>query len=308
MAQGPEATIDNGLIQAKIPLPDSEKGYYRGTRFDWSGQISSLKVNGHEYFGNWFEGRYDPKNHDTIMGPVEEFSTDGGLGYADNRDTFVRIGVGSLKRIKDEPRYQRFKTYEIVDHGKWTVKPGKDQVTFVHELKDPSGIAYRYEKVVRLAKGKPELIIEHSLKNTGSQPIRTDHYNHNFFVIDGQPTGPDSSIRFPFELKATRGFQGDLAEVRGGDVVYKQELAKGQSVYGEFEGSQTYDVRIENKKAGAGVRITGDKPMAKIVYWSIRTTTCPEPYIEVVAEPGKTFKWAYKYEFYNLDAAKTASR
>ena len=54
--------------------PTRNTGYYRGTRFDWSGAIASLTWNGHEYFGQWFD-RYDPKIHDAITGPVEEFLT-----------------------------------------------------------------------------------------------------------------------------------------------------------------------------------------------------------------------------------------
>ena len=33
----PEATITNGLIEVHLYLPDTENGYYRATRFDWSG-------------------------------------------------------------------------------------------------------------------------------------------------------------------------------------------------------------------------------------------------------------------------------
>ena len=62
-----------------------EKGYYRGTRFDWSGQIQSLKTKEHEYFGQWFE-KYDPKLHDAIMGPVRRALTDEkALGYDEAR-------------------------------------------------------------------------------------------------------------------------------------------------------------------------------------------------------------------------------
>src|SRR4051812_29424042 len=77
----PQAEISNGAITAKLLLPDAQKGYYRGTRFDWSGVIYSLRAHNHEYFGQWFP-RYDPKINDAIMGPVEEFMTDEkGLGY-----------------------------------------------------------------------------------------------------------------------------------------------------------------------------------------------------------------------------------
>src|SRR5262252_196130 len=116
-AEFPEAEISNGSIRAKLLLPDPERGYYRGTRFDWSGVISSLQYKGHEYFGQWFD-KYDPKLHDAIMGPVEEFrSNDGGVGYADAKPggTFIRIGVGVVRK-PEEKEYQNFRTYDIVNN------------------------------------------------------------------------------------------------------------------------------------------------------------------------------------------------
>jgi hypothetical protein len=43
-ADYPEAGVSNGFIRARLSLPDTTKGYYRGTRFDWSGMITSLGV------------------------------------------------------------------------------------------------------------------------------------------------------------------------------------------------------------------------------------------------------------------------
>src|ERR1051326_2122289 len=102
-ADFPQAEISNGLIRAKLYLPDAEKGYYRATRFDWSGVISSLQYKGHEFFGQWFP-RYDPKLHDSITGPVESFKTgDTALGYDEAKpgETFIRIGVGVLRKPEE---------------------------------------------------------------------------------------------------------------------------------------------------------------------------------------------------------------
>lgn len=298
----PEADISNGPVRAKLYLPDPEKGYYQGTRFDWSGVMPSLKYKGHEYFGQWFD-KYDPKIHDAIVGPVEAFQTRGaGLGYeeAPVGGTFIRIGVGIVRK-PEEPRYRPFHTYEIVDHGKWRVRKGRDWIEFIHELKDESGYAYLYRKRIALARNRPVMTIDHSLKNTGSKTIETDQYNHNFFVIDGEPTGPDFAVEFPFEVSARRDFNG-LAETRGKSLVYLKELPKGQSVYSELDGpggsASDYDIRIENRKTGAGVRITGDRPISRLVYWSIRTTLCPEPYIDMKIGPGQEFRWKLNYEFY----------
>jgi len=73
----PKASISNGLITAQLYLPNAVNGYYRGTRFDWAGQIPDLRYKGHSYFGQWFE-KYDPMSHDAIMGPVEAFDP---VGY-----------------------------------------------------------------------------------------------------------------------------------------------------------------------------------------------------------------------------------
>jgi hypothetical protein len=303
-ADFPEAAISNGVIQAKFYLPDAERGYYRGTRFDWSGSIYSLKCKGHEYFGKWFE-KYDPKIHDAITGPVEEFLTNGaGPGYDEAKvgGTFMRIGAGMVRKI-EEKAYDRFKTYEIVNSGKWSVKQGKDWIEFTHELKGDAGYAYLYTKRVRLQKNKPEMVLEHSLKNTGSRELETEQYNHNFFMIDHQPTGPDSVVKFAFDPHPKMDLKG-VANVVGRQLEYAQELKPGQSVFTEFEGfgstAKDNDFRIEHRKAGAGVRITGDQPIVKLIYWSIQTTLCPEPYIRMKIAPGQTFKWKISYEFYNL--------
>jgi len=39
----PEAQISDGPLRARLSLPDASAGFYRGTRFDWSGIIRSLE-------------------------------------------------------------------------------------------------------------------------------------------------------------------------------------------------------------------------------------------------------------------------
>jgi hypothetical protein len=303
-AAQPSAEISNGSIRAKLFLPDAENGYYRATRFDWSGVISSLEWKGHNYFGQWFE-RYDPKLHDAIQGPVEEFLTnDAGLGYAEAKpgESFVKIGVGALRK-PEEPRFGQFHTYEIVNPGKWTVNRAPDSIEFIQELTDTAGYAYLYRKIVRLTKDRPELVLEHTLKNTGKKTIETSVYEHNFYMLDGQPAGPDVAVKFPFELRALADLKG-LAEVSGKDLVYVRELQKGQTVYTGLEGyggaPADYDIRVENRKTGAGVRQRGDRPLSKLVLWSIRSTVCPEAYVSMRIEPGQESRWRIAYEFYEV--------
>jgi hypothetical protein len=303
-ADYPEAQLSNGALRIQLLLPDAQNGYYRGTRFDWSGAISSLQFQGHEYFGKWFD-HYDPKIHDAIMGPVEEFLTNGtGLGYEEAKpgQSFVKIGVGAIRK-PEEPAFRQFATYDITSNGKWTINKSANFVEFTQELSDTLGYAYIYKKTIRLAPGKPEMVLEHSLRNTGRKLISTSVYEHNFYMLDHQPAGPDYTVRFPFEVHPQADLRG-MAEARGKDFAYLKELQVGQSVAAAMVGygdtARDYDIRVENRKAGIGVRQTSDRRIAKLFFWSIRTTVCPEAFIDLTAGPGQEVHWNIDYEFYVL--------
>jgi hypothetical protein len=301
LADWPQAELSNGLIQTTLYLPDASQGYYQGTRFDWSGAFKDLTYKEHSFIEQWFD-TYDPKLHDAISGPVEEFTP---LGYAEAKsgETFVKIGVGALRKLEDKP-YAFARPFEIANPGEWTVNKSKDQVVFTHKLADAtSGYGYVYQKTVKLTPGKPELVLEHRLKNIGQRPIETSVYDHNFFIIDKQPTGPTVNIQFPFDVKAEgKGFGSEIL-AQGNRLVYTRQLEKKETVYtagiqGFGSSAKDYDIRIENQKTGAGVHITGDHPLQKMVYWACATTSCPEPYVQLQAAPGQEVTWKIAYEFY----------
>jgi len=291
-ADPPQAEISSARLRARLYLPDTERGYYRATRFDWSGVIASLDSKGHSYFGQWFP-RYDPKLHDSITGPVESFMA---IGYdaASAGGRFLRIGVGWLKK-PDEAKVNDFRTYEILDSGKWSVRSGPDWVEFTQDLPG----TYVYRKTVRLVDNR--LMIEHTLKNTGAAPLDTEVFNHNFFMLDQQPTTADIVVRFPFAPQPESAWHGSEGELRGNEIVYTRELPQGASVSGWLKGFSSriadYDFAVENRKTGARVRQVGDRPISRINFWSIRTTVCPEAYVRIHADPGKEDSWRITYTF-----------
>jgi hypothetical protein len=311
----PEAEISNGQIRAKLYLPDAERGFYRSTRFDWSGVIGSLEFNGHQYYGPWFT-RTDPAVRDfiykgtdiiasaqsAVVGPAEEFSRPQGYNTAKPGETFVKIGVGVLRK-PDDTNYSAYANYAIVDSGKWSVTRQPDAVGFVQELNDPaSGYGYEYRKTVRLTAGKPELVIEHSLRNTGKLPLQTNQYNHNFLVLDGAATGPEFTITVPFQIQSSRPPDPEDAEIRGNQIVYRKTVTGKDQVAFGIQGfgkePKDYDVKVENTKAGAGFRVTSDRPLASLSLWSIRSVICMEPFVDVSTEPGATTTWTFTYTYF----------
>jgi hypothetical protein len=313
------------LLKVQLYLPDAQKGFYRGTRFDWSGVIGSLEYQGHRYYGPWFT-KTDPTVNDfiyqgadivagpcsAITGPVEEFSTDDqALGYVEAKPggTFLKIGVGVLRKPPDDGRYNRFRLYEMVDPGSWKVQTTRKGIEFTQDVADPSsGYGYRYQKTIRLADGRPEMIMDHMLKNTGKRRIASTVYNHNFLVLDGQPTGPDFVLKLPFEIKTQGAVPNALAELRGNQIVYRRALRDKETVFIPMTGfgatALDYRFMIENRKTGAGLRITGDRPLSNIVLWSIRSVLSLEPFIAMAIEPGQEFTWKYTYSYYQIDNNK----
>ncbi len=318
-ADFPSAEIGNGPIKAKIFLPDATHGFYRGTRFDWSGVVYSLEFKGHDYYGPWFN-KIDPAVHDfiydgdqivagacsAITGPVDEF---GPVGWdeAKSGGNFIKIGIGALRK-PDDKKYDNYRLYEIADPGKWTVGKHSDSIEFTQELADSSsGYKYVYRKTIRLTPGKPEMVLEQSLKNTGTRAIQTSVYNHNFLVLDKQAPGNGVVITLPFQIQTSHPPNKELAEIRGNQIVYLKTLKDKDVVTAPltgFSGSPNDNqIRIENKHLGAGMKIESDQPLFSENLWSIRTVVAVEPFISVAVEPGAEFTWKSVYEYYTLNGS-----
>ena len=152
------------------------------------------------------------------------------------------------------------------------------------------------------------MTIEHSLKNTGATVIPSTVYNHNFWTLDNLAPGPGLVLTFPFQIQTTRPPNKDFAEIRGNQFAYTKALEDKDRVTSNMRGfgdsATDYDIRVENGKAGAGVRITGDRPLSNVALWSIRTVMAVEPYVSMKIEPGSEFTWKLTYSYYSLPAEK----
>lgn len=313
----PDASITNGALTVHLYLPDAQRGFYRSTRFDWSGVIDRVEFADHQFYGKWFT-RTDPPVRDfvytdsdivagaqsSVVGPAEEFRTALGYAAAAPGGTFVKIGVGVLRKA-DAANYSPYANYEIVDAAAWTVDARQDSVTFRQRVNDEaSGYGYEYEKTVRLVPGRADMVISHSLRNIGRLPIQTQQYNHNFLMIDGAAIGPDYSITVPFAIQTTRPPDAAQATIEGGTIHYAKPLAGQDRVTFNATGfganASDYDIRVENRRMGAGVRIVGDRPLASLALWSIRSVLSMEPFVDVSTAPGATTTWALTYTYYTV--------
>ena len=302
----PAVTISNGLIRARIYVPGADDSFYRGTRFDQSGVIGSLTLGHQNFYGPWFD-RVSPEIMDyaftpegvvggpdsAISGPVEEFAPVG-FDQAKTGDTFMKIGVGLLKKPDNAP-YNHYRIYQVVDAGVRSTGRDATSITFAQDVTS----AFRYQKAIRLIPGKAEMRIEHVLTNQGNTRLTTTVYDHNFLKLS--PGNADIAVTLPFPVTPDKAPAPALVKITGHRIAYRRPLAGNEVVSFLVQGFGShvsdYDIRVDDAKTGAGVRMVGDNPLVKLNVWSIRTAMAVEPYIAIDLLPGASKRWTYTYTY-----------
>lgn len=319
LAAGPAAAADyphvylkNDAIKVKVYLPDAEKGFYRGTRFDHAGVFGEVEFAGHKLFGPW-KDTHDPANNDDILGPCEEFGMQEPLGWADAKPggTFLKIGVGELEKPDDGKEYQFHRNYKIVKPVEWkpfALEKGSEGRAIGWECSQslPTGYGYRYRKVVRvgdrLTGPQPaEVGIGHQLWSTGTKPLKTTVYNHNFFNVDADPVGPNYAIAFQFAPKSAEPKErfAEVVKLDRTELRLAKPLDEG-SIWGVLSGhgkgtNEAFD--LLHRPTGVRVHVSHSDPFDRFVVWGVKTCLCPEPFQTIELAPGKETMWGIVYQF-----------
>lgn len=318
LAAAPKVEIGNGLIRASLTVPDAARAMYKGQRFDWSGHFASLKLGDQEFYGPWFDKLsqqardvvYD--NDGTIMvgpntcamGPVEEWELNGnppGYGEARPGGTFLKPGVGVLRR-RDESPYSSFARYDYADQGRRELRSGRDWVEFTHRVGPVDGWGYDYVKRVSLTPGRPQMILAHRMRNTGTRPIGGAVYNHNFLTLGGAGIGPELTVTTPYQIKSATPLTNDNARLEPNRLVYVKRLVDRERVSTTLEGfgptAADHRFRVESAPLAAGYELIGDHPLARVAVWSIRTNVSVEPFIALDIAPGAEARWTSTYNYW----------
>ncbi len=297
----PMAQMANEHLSMDIHLPDAEKGYYRAMRFDWSGLVSRVRVGEHTFFGPR-TAKHNPLSHDDIQGTAEEFGIDGTIGYDEAAvgETFVKIGVGELKKATDA-KYSFGKNYELVKAGEWKVDHKPGTMVFDQVFEGPRGWGYDYSKTITLDDHRAGFTISRTLKNTGQKTIDTAHYGHNFIVVDDQPAlGPQYRVEFGFEPQSKEFAKPGIPKIEGNALVLTQEMPRNKSMWGQlagFDPQADYKLRVVNTTSNVAIEISGDGPVEKMVVWGMNPTICPEIFVPIKLEPGESKTWKTTYFF-----------
>ena len=295
----PKVKLTNDIIDVSIFLPDAENGYYRGTRFDWSGIIENVTYNGHTFYAPLHE-THNPTAHDSVSGPAEEFGMYHPMGFDDAKqgETFVKVGVGILEKNADKD-YQFYGNYKLVEAGDWQIKTTGSTAEFSQQLSTENGWGYHYTKRIELAENKAEYSISHQLKNTGKKRIELDNYSHNFTIIDNTPYGPDYTVSFPFSAENPT-LVNDLAWYKGHNISVNEPLNKNalwHIVNPDPSNADMNAATVTNNITGAGISFKGDSPTTHFIFWAVERAACPEPFISIDLAPNEQKVWQTTYRF-----------
>jgi len=293
--------LSNGKLDITIVLPDQNVGFYRATRFDWSGMIADIRYKSHTFVQPW-KSPHEPENTENAIGTAEEFREPLGYEEAKIGGGFIKIGVGILEKPQ-ENEYIYGRSYKIIKPGTWKIEKLPGGISFEQELTSDSGYGYLYKKQIIFEKKSPVFTISHILKNTGQKAFSTTHYCHNFFIIDGWPIGKGYTLSFPFQIKPKGDLLG-IVETKENQIIFLKGFQPGQALCSLFEGfgpgSVSNQVSIKNATDRTGIEIIGDKSLEWINLYAVTTTLCIEPGIRIKLQPGENFSWVNRYRFFEF--------
>jgi hypothetical protein len=288
----PRHTLSNGLLTAVVALPDDTRGFYRGMRFERAGIVTSLQYQGHEFFTRNFDSATrNPVIHDHVAGQAEEFAEPLGYAEAATGEAFLKIGVGLLRK-PFYPIYAFRVPYAPVKILPWRCTLARDRAEFTQEA--TLGVfGYRYRKTIRLAKNKATLTVNYELTNTGTKPIVTSQYAHNFIAFDESPSSgcrlyPGFSVlnpALPDGIKAAEDYLSVAA--LPSPQCFRLNLPPRQ---------QNSPAKILDPAKGMGLELHGDFRPDIFQLFISRHFVCPEMFVVLNLKPGEVATWTRSYK------------
>ncbi len=323
--QQPDAqslSLQSERLAVEISQPGS---YYCGSRFDWTSFITQVTLDGKHTF--CAAESLKPGKGTGGAGLCNEFGIDKPVGYADAQpgETFPKLGVGLLKRPA-APDYSYLRSHEIVQRFPVNLNATPNQLNIEVEPIECRGYSLRMHKTIQVKSNW--LSIETTLENTGSKPVDTHEYRHNFIGIDKQLLGSDYRLHLPNPIvleDITDSYRSLLPAglrkvipntlirwlinrllsglkalvIEGGDVGFRY-TPKAMFYFRTtgFKQSDNYQWEIRLLSTGTGVREYDDFLPARLAVWGDTHVMSAETFIDLALQPGEGKTWTRKYEFF----------
>lgn len=295
----PSIRLSSDRLTVDLAEPGS---VYRGTRFDWTGFITQVTLDGRHTF--CVPESLEPGQGTGGIGLCNEFGIELPVGYADAQpgDSFPKLGIGLLVRPDDQD-YRFMHTYEIAQLFPVQVETENDKVRIVIEPVNCRGYAARLVKTITVQ--DDYVVIAYRLENTGRRPIATHEYCHNFCGIDQHLLGPDYRLRVPYHIALGdmpamwRQRLGEVLSIEGGDI--RCRATPQHPFYCRPQGfgrTQEPQWELVHVPSGVGLREYDDFAPVRVAVWGTTHVISAEVFVGIDLQPGERLAWSRRYEFF----------
>jgi hypothetical protein len=261
--------LKNDYLSLLIQKPGE---IYRGSRFDYTGQIIQVTFLKKHTFCTT-ETLKDNEVNKKGRGLYNEFGIDETVGYDDCPvgGKFPKIGVGLLTKGSMRS-YNFFENYEVTPYS-FKSSFNEAEAVFICESEKEDKYSFKLEKRIKLNRNTP---IDENYK-----------------------------LYFPFKINPEK-FKGTVNP--GNIVQFENEVVSLKSVSEEqfFFSNINIDFRgkgewmLIHSKDRIGIQEITDFNYQKINLWGTRHVISPEIFFQIKTEPGKSLSWSRTYKIFQL--------
>lgn len=289
--------LQNKDLEIHIELPLEN---YQFSRFDWTGKIAKVLFQNKPISG--FEQQSFQDEHRIGKGFYNEFGIDQALGFEEAQlgNWFHKIGVGLLK--KENPVYHFNHPYTIKP-AIFDVKKQHHKILFNCVGENVNGYAYVLKKTISI--NTDGFSIYYLLKNTGTKPIITDEYVHNFIQLNKELIDKDYVLNFPFQLKPNHFIETVNTESKvivGKNNFRFNATPEKDFFFSNLSGTETVEAgwELQNTKNNIGIFEKGSFNTNKINLWGWTHVISPELFYKINLLPGQSTEWSRTFTLFNI--------
>ncbi|HEX2395926.1 MAG TPA: hypothetical protein VHI78_11315 [Bacteroidales bacterium] len=291
--------LKNDLLCVTIDEPGK---VYNGSRFDHTGNISQITLDGKWTFctGEVTNG-FDPRSNG--RGLYNEFGISQPVGYNDCGigQKFPKIGVGLLTRTSSKA-YDFFAPYQA-EPFKIHFEYDNSRIKFIVLPQDCRGYSVKLVKTVTLSENSFK--IGYELENTGTKRIVTNEYCHNFIAINNSLIDANYILTVPCKTTGTsdmnEAINPEKAVELNTNTLSFRLTPKSDFFFSPLANFQTMGEWILSHEGfRIAIKESTDFIPELMNVWGTGHVVSPELFVKIDLMPGETRKWQRKYEFYHL--------
>ena len=291
--------LKSNSLKVAIDLPLEN---YKGSRFDWSGKISSIRFKDLPLTTIEDAGS---KDVDFLgKGLYNEFGITSPVGFeeAPVGGWFHKIGVGLLKKQHKEYLFHR---NHLIKPANFDITYKNQKIKIICKSELINGYSYILKKEITVSENS--ITINYSLHNTGEKKIITDEYVHNFMAINNALIGEDYTLKFPFQINSSLFDETVNSENKveiGLDNVTFNKTPEKQFFFSNLTGGKELQAEwiLTNLKANVGIKEFGSFKTDKINLWGWKHVISPELFFKISIDPKETVEWSRKFDVFKINS------